>query len=94
VFDQIGIAVVGEARGKPPQNAGPRFHLPQKQTTCIRRNCPTVESGGNRTLAQPLEIELPYATLCCHRVASLLLAQVVFNNTTYATEGRPFSIGV
>ena len=72
VFDQLGIAVVGETGGESPENAGLGFHLPQQQAAGVRSDGPAVESSGDRPAAKPLEIELACVTLCSHRAASLL----------------------
>ena len=64
VLDQLGIAVVGEAGGESPENAGLGLHLPQQQAAGVRSDGPAVESGGDRPAAQGLEIELACVTLC------------------------------
>ena len=76
VFDQVGIAVIGKVSGKSPQNAGPRFFLPQEQTSCIRGDGPAIKSGGDRTVPQGLEIELSYATLCFRWAAAKELTEI------------------
>ena len=54
VFDPLGIAVIGEAGGESPQNAGLGFHLPQQESAGVRSDGPAVESGGDRPAAEAL----------------------------------------
>jgi len=56
VLDPLGIAVIGETRGKPPQNARLAFHLPQEQPAGVRSDGPAVESGRDDPASEPLEI--------------------------------------
>lgn len=76
VFDQFGIAVVGEAGGKSPQNTRFGLHLPQQQAARVRGDGPAIESGGDRTVPQGLEIELSYATLCFRWAAAKELTEI------------------
>ena len=94
MFDPLGIAVIGETGGESAKDAGLGLHLPQQESAGVRSDGPAVESGGDCPASEGLEIELACVTLCHHRAASLCLAQVACDKTTYATEGRPFSIGV
>ncbi len=58
VFDQFGIAVVGETGGQPTDDAGLGLDLPQEESAGVRGNGPAIESGGDFPVSQGLEIKL------------------------------------
>ena len=69
--DPFGIAVIGEAGGESPKNAGLGFHLPQQESAGVRSDGSAIEPSGDRPAAKPLEIELACVTLCSHRASFL-----------------------
>ena len=73
VLDEIGIAKIIEAAGQFGQHPRPGLDLPQQQAARIGRDRPAIKPGRDFAAAQGLKIERPFATLCRHRAASLLV---------------------
>lgn len=64
MLDEIGIAMIREARGETLDETERRFGLAEQQPARVGRDLPAVERGVHRPRTEALELETPTATLC------------------------------
>jgi hypothetical protein len=57
VFDELGIAMVGETTGKLADDAGEFFDLPQQQGAAVGGDAATVKVGAHLTRAEAGKVE-------------------------------------
>ncbi len=67
MLDEARVAPVGEAAGKPPDQAQPLVQLPQQQCSGVGCDRPAVEACQNLLAFYRFKLEQPRATVCGHR---------------------------
>src|SRR5438477_2567000 len=90
VFHQLRVPIVAKAGRELTQQTRPLFDLAQQEPTAVRAQSPTVKSGHNLTLSNPLETQLFNATLCLFHAAASPVYQVVADTQLNSTVRRFF----
>src|SRR5436853_1224490 len=90
VFHQLRVPIVAKAGRELTQQTRPLFDLAQQEPTAVRAQLPTVKSGHNLTLSNPLETQLFNATLCLFHAAASPVYQVVADTQLNSTVRRLF----